>query len=56
MNEFLFSEVDWGAYDSSFFLFLVSIDYDTNPMEFFTQGLWGELQQWMPSTSHWVHE
>ena len=50
MNEFLFSEVDWGAHDSSFFLFLVNIDYDTNPMELFTQGLWGELQQWMSST------
>ena len=51
MNEFLLSEVDWGAHDSSFFLFLASIDYDANPMEFFTQGLWGELQQKMSSTS-----
>ena len=39
MNEFLLSEVDWGAHDSSVFLFLVNIDYDTKPMEFFTQGL-----------------
>ena len=33
---------------SSFFL--VNIDYDVKPMEFFTQGLWGELQQTMSST------
>ena len=50
MIEFLFSEVDWGAHDSSFFLFLVNIDYDAKLMEFFTQGLWGELQQKMSST------
>ena len=50
MNEFLLSEVDWGAHDSSFFLFLVNIDYDGKPMEFFNQGLWGELQQKMSST------
>ena len=48
-NEFLLSEVDWGAHDSSFFPFLVNIDYDAKPMEFFTQGLWGELQQTMSS-------
>ena len=36
MNEFLFSEVDWDAHDSSFFLFLVNIDYDAMTMEFFT--------------------
>ena len=50
MTEFLLSEVDWGAHDSSFFPFLVNIDYDAKPMEFFTQGLWGELQQKMSST------
>ena len=50
MTEFLLSEVDWGAHDSSFFLFLVNIAYDAKPMEFFTQGLWGELQQTMSST------
>ena len=49
-NEFLFSEVDWGAHDSSFFIFLVNSDYDAKPMEFFTQGLWGELQQRMSLT------
>ena len=32
--ETLLSEVNWGAHDSSVFLFLVNIDY----------GLWGELQ------------
>ena len=32
------SEVDWGAlHDSSFFFFLVSIDYDAKPKDFFTQ-------------------
>ena len=50
MNEFLVSEVDWGGHDSSFFLFLANIDYDAKPMEFFTQGLWGELQQSISST------
>ena len=50
MTKFSLSEVDWGAHDSSFFLFLVNIDYDAKPMEFFTQGLWGELQQTMSST------
>ena len=61
MNDFLFSEVDWGAHDSSFFLFLVNIDYDAKPMDFFTQGLGGELQQIMsPLLSldtwliHWI--
>ena len=35
------SEVDWGAlHDSSFFLFLVNIDYDAQPKDFFTQVLW----------------
>ena len=34
------SEVDWGAlHDSSFFLFLVNIDYDAKPKYFFTQEL-----------------
>ena len=50
MTGFLLSEVDWGAHGSSFFLFLVNIDYDAKTMEFFTQGLWGELQQTMSST------
>ena len=50
MTEFLLSEVDWGAHDSSFFLFLVNIDCDAKSMESFTQGLWEELQQTMPST------
>ena len=50
MGEFLLSEVHWRAHDSSFFLVLVNIDYDAKPMEFFTQGLWGELQQRMSST------
>ena len=45
MNESLLSEVDWGAHDSSVFLFLVIIDYDARSKEFFIQVLWGELQQ-----------
>ena len=44
MNESLLSEVDWGAHDSSIFLFLVNIDYDAKPNESSIQGLWGELQ------------
>ena len=40
------SEVDWGAlHDSSFFLFLVNIDYDAKPKDFFTQELWGGLSE-----------
>ena len=36
------SEVDWGAlHNSSFFLFLVNIDYDAKPKDFITQELWG---------------
>ena len=50
MTGFLLSEVDWGAHDSSFFLFLVNIDCDAKSMEYFTQGLWEELQQTMSST------
>ena len=50
MTEFLLSEVDWGAHDSCVFLFLVNFDCDAKPMEFFTQELWGELQQKMSST------
>ena len=49
MTEFLLFEIDWGAHDPSFFLFLVNFDYDANPMELFTQELWGELQQTMSS-------
>ena len=40
----MLSEVDWGAHDSSVFLFLVNIDYDAKPNESPIQGLWGELQ------------
>ena len=47
------SEVDWGAlHDSSFFLFLVSIDYDAKPKDFFTQELWGGLPGRTSSTTH----
>ena len=51
MTESLLSEVDWRAHDSSFFLFLVTFDYDAKSMEFFIQELWGELQQTMSSTT-----
>ena len=47
------SEVDWGAlHDSSFFLFLVNIDYDAKPIDFFTQELWGGLPERTSSTAH----
>ena len=39
-----------GAHDSSFFLFLVNIDYDAKPKDFFTQELWGGLPQRTSST------
>ena len=44
MHESLLSDVDWGAHHPSVFLFLVNIDYDAKPIEFFIQGLWGEPQ------------
>ena len=47
-HESLLSEVDWGAHDSSVFLFLVNIDYDAKPNEFFIKGLWGEPQHRTP--------
>ena len=46
------SEVDWGAlHDSSFFLFLVNIDYDAMSKDFFTQELWGGLPERTRSTT-----
>ena len=46
------SKVDWGAlHDSSFFLFLVNIDYDAKPKDFFTQELWGGLSERTTSTT-----
>ena len=46
------SEVDWGAlHDSSFFLFLVNIDYDAKPKDFFAQELWGGLPEKTSSTT-----
>ena len=51
MNEFLFSEVDWGAHDSSLFLFLVNIDYDAKQKESSIEGLWVELEQRTSSIS-----
>ena len=52
MNEILLSVVDWGAlHDSSFFLFLVNIDYDAKPKDFFTQELWGGLSERTTSTT-----
>ena len=59
------SEVDWGAlHDSSFFLFLVNIDYDAKPKDSFTQELWGGRPERTSSTTFcslnhvegkWVH-
>ena len=48
VHESLLSEVDWGANHPSVFLFLVNIDYDAKPIEFFIQGLWGEPQHKTP--------
>ena len=48
VHESLLSEVDWGAHHPSVFLFLVNIDYDVKPIEFFIQGLWGEPQHRTP--------
>ena len=46
------SEVDWGAlHDSSFFLFLVNIDYDAKPKDFFTQEICGGLSERTTSTT-----
>ena len=50
VNEFLFSEVDWGTRDSSLFLFLVNIDYNAKPKESSIKELWGKLQQRTSST------
>ena len=41
----MLSEVDWGGHDSSFFLYLEHINYDGEPKNFFTQGIWGGLLQ-----------
>ena len=50
MNEFLLPEVDWGVRDSSFVLFLVNLDYDAMPKDFFPQELWGRLPHRTSST------
>ena len=49
-SECVLSEVDWGAHDSSLFLYLEQIDHDGEPKDFFTQGLWGGLPQRTSST------
>ena len=46
------AEEDWGAlHVSSFFLFLVNIDYDAKAKDFFTQELWGGLPERTSSTT-----
>ena len=45
MDGYILSEVDCGAHDSSLFLYLVHINHDAKPKDFFTQGLWGGLTQ-----------
>ena len=57
--------MDWGAlHDSSFFLFLVNIDYNAKPKDFFTQELIEELPERTSTTilrslndveGKWVH-
>ena len=46
----MLSEVDFGAHDSSFFLYLEFIDDNGNPKDIFTQRLWGGLPQTKFST------
>ena len=48
VHESLLSEVDWGAHHPIVFLFLVNIDYDAKPIEFFIHRLWGEPQHRTP--------
>ena len=44
--------MDWGAlHDASFFLFLVNIDYDAKPKDFFTQEIWEGLSERTSSTT-----
>ena len=44
--------MDWGAHhDSSFSLFLVNIDCDAKPKDFFTQELWGGLPERTSTTT-----
>ena len=49
-SECMLTEVDWGAHDSSFFLYLKYIDHNGKPKHLFTQGLWGRLPQKTSST------
>ena len=41
MDGCMLSEVDWGVHDSGLFLYLVHIDHDAKPKDFFTQRLGG---------------
>ena len=50
MDGCILSEVDWGAHDSSLFLFLVHIDHGAKPKDFFTHELRGRLPQGTSST------
>ena len=43
-------EVDWGAHNSSFFIYLENISHDGDPKSFFTQGLRVGLPQRTSST------
>ena len=45
MDIYSIFEVDWGAHDSSCLLYLVYIDLDAKPKDFFTQELCGGLPQ-----------
>ena len=50
-SEGMLSEVDLGAHDSRFFLYLVHIDHDGEPKDFSTQGSWGGPQTNFPPIS-----
>ena len=49
-SECMLSDIDWGAHDSSFFLYLKCITHDRETKDSFTQGLWGGLPQTKFST------
>ena len=45
MDVCMHSEVNSGAHDSCFFVYLVHIDHDARPKDFFAQGIWGDFHK-----------